>query len=159
MKRRQPAACGSGVGRTSRLLQRIWDAAAPARRWAYRNGDVSIDAVLALEHQLDGLQPICTAQGLSTDKTCGAPAVAVAEVHAVDACDQMGLNPDGDFVETLCQACLATVRWAMATYVDDIREMASRRGTSPVCATCGRPTGYLRSILAVRPIGTEWLAL
>lgn len=43
--------------------------------------------------------------------------------------------------------------------VDDKREMASRRGASPVCATCGRPTGYLRSILAVRPIGAEWLAL
>jgi hypothetical protein len=118
-----------------------------------------MDAVLALEHQLDALQPICTAQGLSTAKTCGAPALAVAEIHAVDACDQMGLNSGGDLVETLCQPCLATVGWAMATYVDDTRETAFRRGTSPVCETCGRPTGYLRSILAVRPIGTEWLAL
>ncbi|WP_231965198.1 MULTISPECIES: hypothetical protein [Mycobacterium] len=71
----------------------------------------------------------------------------------------MGLNTDGDLVEVLCEVCLEMVRWAMATYVDDKREMASRRGASPVCATCGRPTGYLRSILAVRPIGAEWLAL
>lgn len=156
---RSPAEYGSGAGRTSRLLQRIWDAAAPARRWAYRNGDVAVDPAFGIEHQLNSLRPICTARGLSSDETCGAPAVAVADIHAVDGCDQMGLNPDGDLVEMLCQACLETVRWAMATYVDDRREIASRRGASPACATCGRPTGYLRSILAVRPIGVEWLVL
>jgi ribosomal protein S14 len=42
--------------------------------------------------------------------------------------------------------------------VGDKREMASRRGTPPVCTTCGRPTGYLRSVFAVRPIGPAGLA-
>ncbi|OBG62587.1 phosphoenolpyruvate carboxylase [Mycobacterium scrofulaceum] len=156
---RSPAEYGPGTGRSSRLLQRIWDAAALARRWAHRSGDDAVDAALGIEQQLNTLRPICTAQGLSSGETCGAPAVAVAEIHAVDGCDQVGLNTDGDLVEVLCEVCLEMVRWAMATYVDDKREMASRRGASPVCATCGRPTGYLRSILAVRPIGAEWLAL
>ena len=104
------------------------------------------------------LRPICSAQQVSTDITCGAPAVAVAEVHAIDECNQMGLNPDGDLVETLCQACLVTVQWAMDMYVRHTREMASRCGTRPACTTCGRPTGYLRSVFAVRPIGPEGLA-
>jgi hypothetical protein len=95
---------------------------------------------------------------VSTGITCGAPAVAVAEIHAIDGCDQMGLSPDGDLVETLCQACLTTVQSAMASYVGDKREMASRRATRPVCTTCGRPTGYLRSVFAVRPIEPEGLA-
>jgi hypothetical protein len=112
-----------------------------------------MDPVSAIEDQLHALQPICSAERVSTGTACGAPAVAVAEIHAVDGCDRMGLTPDGDFVETLCQACLATVRSAMATYVGNRREMASRCGTRPVCATCGRPTAYLRSVFAVRPIG------
>jgi hypothetical protein len=112
-----------------------------------------MDTVPAIEDQLHALQPICSAQRVSTGITCGAPAVAVAEIHAIDGCDQMGLSADGDLVETLCQACLATVQSAMATYVGDKREIASRRGTRPACTTCGRPTVYLRSVFAVRPIG------
>ena len=134
------------------------DAAAFARRWAHRKADAAMDTVPAIEDQLHALQPICSAQRVSTGITCGAPAVAVAEVHAIDGCDQIGLTPDGDLVETLCHACLATVRWAMATYVGDKRETASRCGTHPVCSTCGRPTRYLSSVFAVRPIGPEGLA-
>lgn len=155
---RPPAEYGSGAARTPWLLQRMRDAAASARRWVHRNGDAATGTVPAIEDQLRALQPICSAQRLSTGITCGAPAVAIAEIHAVDGCDQMGLSPDGDLVETVCDACLDIVRWAMATYVDDKREVASRRGTHPVCATCGRPTGYLRSVFAARPIGPEGLA-
>lgn len=159
MKRRQflrsAAEHGSAAARSPWLPHRIRDATALARRWAHRNGDAAIDAVRAIEDQLHALQPICSAQRVSTGSACGAPAVAVAEIHAVDGCDQMGLTPDGDLVETLCQACLSTVRWAMATYVGDKREMASRCGTRPACATCGRPTGCLRSVFSVRPIGPE----
>ena len=114
-----------------------------------------MDTVPAIEDQLHRLRPICSAQRVSTGITCGAPAVAVAEVHAIDGCDQMGLSPHGDLVETLCRTCLATVRWAIATDVGDKRVMASRCGTHPVCSTCGRPTRYLRSVFAVRPIGPE----
>lgn len=117
-----------------------------------------METVPAIEDQLHALQPICSAQGVSTAIACGAPAVAIAEIHAVDGCDQMGLTPDGDLIETLCEACLATVQWAMATYVGDKREVASRCGTHPTCATCGRPTGYLRSVFAVRSIGLDGLA-
>jgi len=46
----------------------------------------------------------------------------------------------------------------MATYVGHMRETASRYDTYPVCTTCGRPTGYLRSVFAVRPIGPAGLA-
>ncbi|WP_025735631.1 hypothetical protein [Mycobacterium genavense] len=113
-----------------------------------------MDAIPAIEDQFHALQPACSAQRVPSGSTCGAPAVAVAEIHAIDGCDQMGLSPDGDLVEALCQDCLATVQWAMATYVGDKRAVASRWGTRPVCTTCGRPTGYLRSF-AVRPIGTE----
>ena len=73
--------------------------------------------VPAIEDQLRTLQPICSAQRVSTGITCGAPAVAVVEIHAIDGCNQMGLSPDGDVVETLCGACLASVQRAMATYV------------------------------------------
>jgi hypothetical protein len=156
MKRRQtqrsPAEYGSGAARTPWLLHQIRDAAAFARRSAHRKGDATMETVRAIEDQLHALQPICSAQRVSTGTVCGAPAVAVAEIHAVDECDQMGLSPDGDLVETLCQACLATVQWAMATYVGDKREMASRCGSHPMCTTCRRPTGYLRSVFAVRPI-------
>ena len=117
-----------------------------------------MDTVQAIEDQLHTLQAICSAQRVSTGITCGAPAVAVAEIHAIDGCDQMGLSPDGGLVETLCQACLAPVQWAMATYVGDKHETASRRGTHPVCSTCARPTRYLSSVFAVRPIGLEGLA-
>jgi hypothetical protein len=118
-----------------------------------------MDPIPAIEDQLHALQPICSAQGVSGGIACGAPAVAVAEIHAVDGCNEMGLSPDGDLVETLCQACLATVQWAMATYVGDKREMAYRSSTRPLCTTCGRPTGYLRSVFAVRPIGSYGPAL
>lgn len=162
MKRRQfqrsPAEYGAGAARTPWLSHGMRNAAAFARRWAHRKADGAMDAVAAIEDQLHALQPICSAQRVSTGITCGAPAVAVAEVHAINECNQMGLSPDGDLVETLCQACLATVQWAMATYVGHTREMASRCGTHPMCTTCGRPTGYLRSVFAVRPIGSEGLA-
>src|SRR6185312_11753014 len=144
MKRRQfhrsPAEYGSGASQTPRLVHRMRDAAAFARRSAHRKGDAAMDTVAAIEDQLRTLQPICSAQRVSTGIPCGAPAVAVAEIHAIDGCDQMGLSPDGDVVETLCQACLATVHRTMATYLGDKREMASRRGTHPGCSTCGRPT-------------------
>jgi hypothetical protein len=162
MKRRQfqrsPAEYGPGALRTTWLLHRVRAAAAFARRPAHRKGDAAIDTVGAIEEQLHTLQPICSAQRVSTGVTCGAPAVAVAEIHAIDGCNQMGLSPYGDLVETLCQACLATLQRAMATYVGDKRETASRCGTHPVCSTCGRPTRYLSSVFAVRPIGPEGLA-
>ena len=62
----------------------------------------------AVEAQLHTLQPICSAQRVPTGIACGAPAVAIAEIHAIDECNQIGLTPDGDLVETLCQACLAS---------------------------------------------------
>jgi hypothetical protein len=161
MNRRQfqpsPAEYGSSAARTPRLLHRMRDAAI-ARRSAHRKRDAAMDTVPAIEDQLHTLQPICSAQRASTGITCGAPAVAVAEMHAIDEFNEIGLSPDGDLVETLCQACLATVQWAMATYVGHTREKASRRGTRPVCTTCGRPTRYLRGVFAVRPIGPEVLA-
>ena len=150
---RLSAGYGSGAARASRLLHRMRDAAGSARRWAHRRVDAAMDTVPAIEEQLHALQPICSAQRVATGITCGAPAVAVAEIHAIDGCDEIGLSPDGDVVETLCEACLAAVQWAMATYVGDKREMASRCGTHPVCATCGRPAGYLRSVFAMRGIG------
>jgi hypothetical protein len=122
---------------------------------AHRKGDAAMDTVPAIEDQLHTLRPICSAQRVSAGITCGAPAVAVAEIHAIDGCDQMGLTADGDLVETLCQACVATVQRAMSTYVGDKSEMASRCGANPVCSTCGRPTRYLRSVFTVRPIGAE----
>jgi hypothetical protein len=154
---RSPAEYGAGAAQIPRLLHRMRDAAAFARRWAHRKGDAAMDTIPTIEDQLRALQPICSAQGVPTGTTCGAPAVAVAEIHAIDGCDHMGLSPDGDLVETLCHDCLATVQWAMATYVGDKRETASRCGTRPACATCGRPTGYLRSVFAVRPIGPQGL--
>lgn len=155
---RLPAEYGGGAARTSGRPHRMRDAAAFARSWAHRKGESALNAVPAIEDQLHALQPICSAQRVSTGTTCGAPAVAVAEIHAIDGCDQMGLSPDGDLVETLCQACLSTLQWAIATYVGDKREMASRCGAHPACTTCGRPTGYLRSVFAVRPIGPDGLA-
>ena len=117
-----------------------------------------MDTTSAIENQLHTLQPTCSARRASTGTTCGAPAVAVAEMHAIDECNQIGLSPDGGLVETLCQACLATVQWAMAIYVGHTREMASRCGTHRACTTCGRSTRYLRSVFAMRPIGPEVLA-
>ena len=162
MKRRQfpgsPTEYSSDATRTPWLLDRMRDAAALGRRSAHRKGDVAMDAVPAIEDQLRTLQPICSAQRVSSGIACGAPAVAVAEIHAIDGCNQLGLSPDDDVVETLCLACLASVQRAMATYVVDKREMASRRGSHPVCSTCGRLTRYLRSVVAVRPIGPEGLS-
>jgi hypothetical protein len=162
MKRRQfqrsPAEYGCGAAPTPRPVHRMRDAASFAGRSAHRKRDAAMDTVSAVEDQLHPLQPICSAQRVSTGIPCGAPAVAVAEIHAIDGCDQMGLSPDGDVVERLCQACLATVHRTMATYLGDKREMASGCDTHPVCSTCGRPTRYLRSVFAVRPIGPEVLA-
>lgn len=159
MKRRQfqPTEYGSSAARAPWLLHRMRYAAGFARRSAHRKADAVVDAVPSIEDQLRALQPVCSAQRLSTGITCGAPAVAVAEVHAVDECNEMGLSPDGDLVETLCQPCLATVQSAMAAYVSHRREMASRCGTHPECTTCGRPTRHLRSVFAVRLIGPEGL--
>lgn len=96
MKRRQfqrsPAEYGSGAMRTPALLLGMRDAAAFARRAAHRRGDAAMDTVPAIEDQLHTLQPICSAQQASTGITCGAPAVAVAEMHAIDECNQMGLT-------------------------------------------------------------------
>lgn len=162
MKRRQgqrsPANYDIGAARTAWLLHCMRAVVTFARRSANRGVDASIDTVPAIEDQLHTLRPICSRQRVSTGAECGQPAVAVAEVHAIDGCNQIGLSPNGDVVETLCHACLAAVRCAMATYVGDKREMASRRGTQPVCSTCARPTRYLGSVFAVRPIGSEGLA-
>ncbi len=136
-------------------LRRMRNAAILAPRSAHRKQDGAIDTVPAIEDQLRTLWPICSAQRVSTGIACGAPAVAIAEIHAIDGCEQMGLSPDGDVVETLCHACLFTVQRAMATYVGDKREMAFGRGTQPVCSTCGRPTLYLRNVFAVRPVGPK----
>ncbi|WP_232425615.1 phosphoenolpyruvate carboxylase [Mycobacterium sp. JS623] len=130
-------------------------AAAFARRPAHDEEDAAIDTVPTIEDQLRTLWPICSAQRVSTGIACAAPAVAVAEIHAIDGCEQMGLSPDGDVVETLCHPCLFTVQQAMATYVDDKREMAFRGGTQPACSTCGRPILYLRNVFAVRPVGSK----
>lgn len=134
-------------------LHRLRGAGAFARRSAHREEDAAIDSVPAIEDQLHALWPICSAQRVSTGIPCGAPAVAVTEIHAIDGCEQMGLSPGGDVVETLCHACLFTLQRAMATYVGDKRDMAFRRGAQPVCSTCGRATLYLRDVFAVRPVG------
>lgn len=118
-----------------------------------------MDTLVAIEEQLRALRPICSAQRVSSGTTCGAPAVAVAEIHAVDGCDQMGLSPCGDIVETLCQACLTAVQTAMAAYVRDKREMASRCGVTPTCSTCERAMQDLHSVFALRPTGPEGPAL
>jgi hypothetical protein len=145
----------SSAVRTPWLLHRLRDTAAFGRRSARRKEDAAIDTVPAIEDQLRTLWPICSAQRVSTGIACGAPAVAVAEIHAIDGCEQTGLSPDGDVIETLCHACLFTVQRAMATYVGDKREMAFQYGTQPVCSTCGRPTLYLRNVFAVRPVGPK----
>ena len=112
-----------------------------------------MDTAPASENQLPMLQPICSAQRLSTGVTCGAPAVAVVETHAIGGCDQMGPSPDGDLVETLCQACLATVQSAMATYVGDTREMASRCGPT----RCAPPAGVPLDTCAVSSLCARWV--
>jgi hypothetical protein len=145
----------SGAARTPSLLHRLRDTAAFARRSTHRKEDAPVDTVPAIEDQLRTLWPICSAQRVSSGIACGAPAVAVAEIHAIDGCEQMGLSPDGDVVETLCHACLFTVQRAMATYLGDKCETAFQRGTQPVCSTCGRPTLYLRNVFAVRPVGQK----
>ena len=141
----------TGAARTPWLPHRMLEAAAVAWSWAHRKGR-AMEIIPSIEDQLLALQPICSVPRVSTGITCGAPAVAVAEIHAINGCDQMGLSPDGDLVETLCQGCLAKLRRVMATYVGDEREMAFRCGTRPECTTCGRPTVYLNSVFAVRLI-------
>jgi hypothetical protein len=96
----------SSAARTPWLLHRLRDAAAFARRSPQQKEDAGIDTIPAIEDQLRALWPICSAQRVSTGNTCGAPAVAIADIHAIDGCEQTGLSPDGDVVETLCHACL-----------------------------------------------------
>jgi hypothetical protein len=112
-----------------------------------------MDTVHAIEDQLHTLRPICSPQSASAGMTCRAPAVAVAEIQAIDGCNRMGLRPDGDLAEKLCQACLATVQCAMTTYVA-ARARWRLDGTHRVCTTCRRLTRYLRTVFAVRPIGS-----
>ena len=64
-------------------------------------------------------------------------------------------RPDGDLAEKLCQACLATVQCAMTTYWA-ARARWPSDGTHRLCTNCGRPTRYLRSVFAVRPMGPRW---
>jgi hypothetical protein len=136
-------------------LRRMRNAPVFGPRSAHRKEDAAIDTVPAIEDQRRAPWPICSAQRVSTGIACGAPAVAVAETHAIDGCEQMGLSPDGDVVETLCHGCLFTVQRGMAAYVGDKREMAFRRGSQPVSSTCGRPTLYLRNVFAVLPVGPK----
>src|SRR5689334_24029792 len=139
--------------RSPAILYRMRKAAARAWRSTHRKANAAMGTVPAIEDQLTTLKPICSAQRVSTGIACGAPAVAVAEMHAIDGCEQMGLSADGDVVETLCHGCLFTVQRGMAAYVGDKREMAFRRGSQPVSSTCGRPTLYLRNVFAVLPVG------
>jgi hypothetical protein len=111
-------------------------------------------AVVAIEEHCHKLRPVCSAQHAATGTTCGAPAVAVAAIHAIDGCRQLGLSAQGDVHETLCGPCLAGLQQAVAAYLRDKRESASARGTHPVCGTCGRPSGYLHSVFTVGPIRT-----
>src|SRR3954469_14130964 len=155
---RSPAEISPSAARTTWLLNRVRVVATFARRSGHRKGNAAVGAVGAIKQQLRTLQPICSAQRVSNGSTCGAPAVAVAEIHAIGGCNQIGLSPEGDLVEMLCQACLATLQRAMTCYVGDKRETASQCGTHPACSTCGRPSRSLGSVFAVRPIGPEGLA-
>src|SRR5437588_11518770 len=103
-----------GAARTPWRPHRMRDVAAFARHWAHRKGDGPMDTGPGnpIQDQLRALQPICSAQRVSTGITCGAPAAAVVEIHAIDGCEQIGITPDGDLVETLWHACLATVQCA-----------------------------------------------
>src|SRR5690349_12609776 len=121
--------------RSPAILYRMRKAAARALRSTHRKADAAMGTVPAIEDQLTTLKPICSAQRVSTGIACGATAVAVAEIHAIDGCEQMGLTPGGDLIEILCQSCLTTLQRAMAAYVGDKRETASRAGTRPVCST------------------------
>jgi hypothetical protein len=114
-----------------------------------------MDSARAIENQLHTPKHICSARRVSTGITCSAPAVAVAKMRAIDERNQMGLSPDSDLVERICQACPAAVQWAMAICLGRRREMAPRCGTHRVCTTSGRPTRYLRSVFAVHLIRPE----
>jgi hypothetical protein len=154
-----PAEHSCGTPRGPRLLHRMRNAAAFAQRSMRRKVDTAKSTVPAIEDQLQTLHPICSAQRVSTGITCGAPAVAVAEIHAIDGCNQMGLTPGGNLVETLCHCCLVEVRSAVAAYVGDKCEMAARCGTHPMCTSCGRPTRTLASVFSLSHIKGDGLAL
>lgn len=150
-------ATDTGAGRIPRVLHNLRSAAASARR-SRRCRHHETAAVPAIDEQLHSLRPACSAQRISSGISCGAPAVAVATIHAIDGCAQTGLSTHGDVVETLCAPCLTVLQQAMATYAGDKRVMATRRGTRPVCSTCGRHTGHLHCVFMVRPIGPAGLA-
>jgi hypothetical protein len=73
----------------------------------------------------------------------------MAEIHAIDGCDPLGLTASGNLVETLCRPRLVSLQSAMAAYVGDEREVASLSGVCPVCRTCGRSTRDLPGVFAV----------
>lgn len=52
----------AGTTRTPSLLQRMWGAAAFARRWVHRKGVARIPTAPAIEDQLRALRPVCSAQ-------------------------------------------------------------------------------------------------
>jgi hypothetical protein len=151
---RSRAEYGSGAARTAWLPHRMRDVAAFARRWANRKGGAARDTVRAIEDQLHALQPICSAQRVPTGIICGGCCRDTRHRRWRPDGAQPRRRPRRDALPSLPGHC------AMGD--GDLRGRRTRDGVPmrhpPGVHTCGRPTGYLRSVFAVRPIGPGVLA-
>lgn len=99
--------------------------------------------------------PECDCVGCGRHKPfCGKVAVCVVTVHAINACDQPGLGPDGDLAQLCCHECAASRVKRAQGLERGIRAARKRYHMGIIaCRTCGRPIAEMSDFFGVRPIG------
>lgn len=89
-----------------------------------------------------------------TCDTCHNPAALLAEVHAVDFCNQadsIELTPDGGTVGFFCVPCARRAHSGIADLLEKrIRGLV--RGARLQCETCGRPIAALHDVMEMSRI-------
>lgn len=78
----------------------------------------------------------------ATTGDCPNPATRRVEIHALGDCNRPDLNPFGNHVMLLCDACLAAEKRATAHKLDRL----ARYGI-PICTSCGAPRAAVTDVI------------
>jgi hypothetical protein len=75
---------------------------------------------------------------------CRNQACKVVAIHAVGACDQPGVDVDGNRVEIRCEQCVAQLRAEIGYKLWRLNLVSHGRAC---CETCGAPLGLVGDVL------------